>query len=199
MPIVARGGGLDFAIIVAGGVGELGVRRTYADARPILCCSAVIHCGQATPIERIIVDACHAIRDGDARKTTAIIERIRANARHAIGDRDAGKSTAISERRRANGCTAGNHNRFQSCGNIATVITIRRSTKDITKMRIGSAVLACPYKRNCDTCKATALIERIRANARHVITDYNACKTIAIIERILIYFIILTIVTVWQG
>ena len=49
-------------------------------------------------IERIKVDARHAVRDCDARETFATIERRRADARHAIRDRDAREARAFIER-----------------------------------------------------------------------------------------------------
>ena len=128
MPIVARGGGLGFAIIVTGGIGEIFIVKANTNLCPILCRTAVIHGFLATttpertltdachaisnddalkataPRERTISDACHAIRDGDALKATAIKERMPADACHAIRNGDALKATAISERIIADAC-----------------------------------------------------------------------------------------------
>ena len=116
MPIVARGCGLGFAVLVAGGVGKGRVVRTKADTRPILCCSGVIHVGKArATMECTIANARHAIADRNARKARAIMECIIFNARHAVGDHNARKARATMECPIANARHAvGDHNACQA-------------------------------------------------------------------------------------
>ena len=58
----------------------------------------------AASSERTTTDACHAIRNGNARQATATQERILADACHAIRDGDVLKANAIIERPIADAC-----------------------------------------------------------------------------------------------
>ena len=45
-----------------------------------------------------MLNARHAVADGDGGKAFATTERLISNARHAVGDGDGGKAIAITER-----------------------------------------------------------------------------------------------------
>jgi len=104
VPIVARCGGLGFAVIVAGGGSERIISiRINTHLCPIRSRSAIEYGFQDTAtIERILANALHAVGNLDACEATATSERIIFNARHAVSKRDARKATATIERRIAN-------------------------------------------------------------------------------------------------
>ena len=79
---------LGFAVIVAGGGGEIGIIVIInTDFSPILCCTDIINALQTTAIlERMRADVLHAVRDRDARQTTATIERIITDACDAVSN-----------------------------------------------------------------------------------------------------------------
>ena len=65
---------------------------------PLRFCSFKINVRQAVATrEGPITDACHAIRNCDARKPSATTEGIRADARHTVRDCDARQPGAIIE------------------------------------------------------------------------------------------------------
>jgi len=90
-------------------------------------------------------NSCNAATYGYARKVGATGERINANARNAVGYGYARKTGATFERILTNALSTRYDNGFQAFGNI--VITMRRHSKDISKMRIDCSVLRRSYKR----------------------------------------------------
>ena len=72
----------------------------------------------ATTIERIIANACDAVRNCDARQTATIAERIIANACDAVRNRDACKPATTVERIIANACNNIPGGRFRRNDNV---------------------------------------------------------------------------------
>jgi len=118
-------------------------------------------------IFRTIFSGSHK-RNSDALKATATRERIRADVGNAIGYCDTLNATTIIERPTVDVRTTRNYHGFQRGRNIVAIGRIRRCTKNVSQMCIGSAVFCCSYKRNSDALKATATRERIRADAHQL-------------------------------
>jgi len=139
---------------------------------------------QATAIiERIITNDRHAIGNFDALKATATRERIRANTCYAVEDRNALNTVANTERIIVDACTTCNHNAFQRGRNGITIVRVIGCTKNVSKMRIGSAVFGGSHKWYRNDCQTSAIVERTSAYTRYAIGNCNVRQICAIRKR----------------
>ena len=100
MPMVAVFRRLIFAVIVTGGVFEVGVERINRNIVPFICRTTIVNIGQARTTEELFIsNSYYAIRYRDTRKTCTTIEYSTVDARHTVANRHARKSRATLERR----------------------------------------------------------------------------------------------------
>ena len=145
-------------------------------------CYAVRYCNACKPVarsERFISNACNAVTNYNACKLGATSERTLSNACNAVWDSNACKPIAPSERIISNACHAVRDYGVFTTGNKSIGFCF------YNRITIFSAVIFCIVTIHNNACKAGAITERPLSNACNAIRNYYACKAGAIRERLI--------------